>query len=356
MEIKQFEKEGQIWFDVDGEEMPLYLENGELNQDLHDILNQEKENQGEIVVPTESNEELDEMREAEIEEANEVLIEKKNTNWFKKNWKRFVAVTLAVALSAGLITLLCKSCSKDNAKTQIQEVVEEKYSRELLVKRIKDFTAEANKKGINVTEKEVRDFAAMLNIDRIISEDPELAKELFDGKNAQELLSNYGHMIGIFLTNSHKSNYKNPINLSKLVVGSDYDKQILQQLEDYRDELTLMRGETPEIHRANFLTEEEDARFNEIITDVLNFYSMTSDGLETEFDNNSVIQKMGDGTRFATVLVMNEINIGNNNLLSKEQTKAFNELMSNEAVVANLHRMIEGCQTVEIEQPKVKTK
>lgn len=356
MNIEQFEKDGQIWFRVDGKEMPLYLENGELNKELITILNVEKKNQGDKVIADTSNEELDEMREAEIEDANEVLVEKKNQNWFKRNWKQFVAIVLLISMVTGM-ALLNKFCnSNDEINTEIVEVVDEKYSRELLITRIKDFTEEANKKGINVTEQEIRDFAAFINIDRIISEDPELAKELFDGKKAQEVLSNAGHMIGILMTNSHKNNYKNPMYLSKLVVGSNYDKQIFQKLEDYRDELTEMRGETADIHRGNFLTEEKDVRFNEIITDVLNFYSMTADGLETDFNNNSVIQKMGDGSRFATVLVMNEINIGNKNLLSKEQTEAFNELMSNEAVVANLQNMIEGCQTAYVEQEKVKTK
>lgn len=339
MEIKQFERDGQSWFLVDGKEMPLYLENGEINQELQDILNTEKENQGEKVVVVAKPEKF-----------------AKTKMVLKKNKRRIIAGGLAILVLGGII-LLCKSCdSKNNANTEIVEVVDEEYSRELLNTRIKSFTKKANERGITVKEEEIRDFASFINIDRVINEDPELAKELFDGKNAQDVLSNVGHMIGVLMTNSHKGNYKTPMNLSELVVGSNYDKQILEKLESYRDELTTMRAEEDGMHRVNFETEEEDTKFNEIITDVLNFYSMTTDGLETKFDSNSVIQKMGDGSRFATVLVMNEINIGNNNLLSKEQTKAFNDLMSNEAVVSNLQNMIEGCQTVELEQQKVKTK
>lgn len=339
MEIKQYERDGQIGFEVDGKEMPLYLESGELNQELQDILNKEKENQGEKVVVV-----------AKLEKFA------KTKMFLQRNKRRIIAGGLIIITIGGII-LLCKSCKgKDNANTEIVEVADEEYNRDLLNTRIKEFTKKANERGVSVKEEEIRDFAAFINIDRIINEDPELAKELFDGKNAQDVLSNAGHMIGMFMTNSHKTNYKKPMNLSELVVGSNYDKQILEKLESHRDELTSMRVEEDGMHRANFETEAEDAKFNEIITDTLNFYSMTADGLETKFDNNSVIQKMGDGSRFATVLVMNEINIGNNNLLSKDQTKAFNELMSNEAVVANLQNMIEGCQTVELEKQNVKTK
>lgn len=339
MKIEQFERDGQIWFKVDGKEMPLYLENGALNEDLQTILNQEKENQGEKLVVVAKPEKF----------ANAKMA-------LKQNKRRIIAGGLALIILTGGIVLLFKSCNKNNNSTSIVEVEDEEYSRELLNERIKSFTKEANEKGITIKEEEVRDFAAFINIDRIINEDPELAKELFDGKNAQDILSNAGHMIGVLMTNSHKGNYKTPMNLSKLLVGSNYDKQIMEKLENYRDELTTMRDEEDGMHRANFETEEETTKFNEIITDILNFYSMSADGLETNFDKNSVIQKMGDGSRFATVLVMNEINIGNNNLLSKEQTKAFNELMSNEPVVANLQNMIEGCQTIDIEQQKVKTK
>lgn len=49
---------------------------------------------------------LDEEREAEIEEAKESLKEKKKENWFKKNWKKWVAAGLA---TIALIVAL-KSC------------------------------------------------------------------------------------------------------------------------------------------------------------------------------------------------------------------------------------------------------
>ena len=82
---------------------------------------------------------------------------------------------------------------------------------------------------------------------------------------------------------------------------------------------------------------------------------MTADGLEID-GKNVVIQPMGDGNRFAMVLVMNEIALGNRNLLSDEQYKAFEKLTTNEPVVANLHRIIDGCQTVEVETEKTLTK
>lgn len=278
----------------------------------------------------------------------------------KTSKRSIIAGTLAVLVVAGYIILCSKSC-KNNDKNNSTSIVEiqkeenkEKYSRELLNERIIKFAKEANEKGISITEKDVRDFAIFMNIDRIINEDPELAKEYFDGKNAQDVLSNAGHMIGTLMTASHISGYKNSMNLSSLVVGSDYDKHVMKKLENYRDELTTMRAEEPGMHRASFEDESKTTRFNEIITDTLDFYSMSANGLEIDGEN-AVIQKMGDGDRFATVLVMNEMNIGNKDLLSSEQRRAFEELMSNEATVANLQRMIDGCQTIEVENQKQKS-
>lgn len=51
---------------------------------------------------------LDEEREAEIEDAPEELKEKKKDNFFKKHWKKFVAVGLTVVVVASLI----KGCHK----------------------------------------------------------------------------------------------------------------------------------------------------------------------------------------------------------------------------------------------------
>lgn len=271
----------------------------------------------------------------------------------KKNGKKIIAIGLTVLVVGGTVVAI-KSCSKDN-KNVVSEKQDEKYSRELLNERIKNFTEAAKTKGLELTEQEVRDLSIVMNIDRIVAEDPELAKELFEGKNAEDILSNAGHMIGKLMTYSFTNNYKKSMNLSTLVVGNDDDKAVMAKLEGYRDELTTMRAEEEGEHRVEFATEEEENKFDEIITDTLNFYSMSADGLEIDKEN-IVIQKMGDGDRFATVLVMNEIALGNKNILTRQQYKAFEELMSNEPVVENLTRIIEGCQTKEVETEKQKTK
>lgn len=277
----------------------------------------------------------------------------------KKNKGRIFAGCLTIVVVGGALVLRFAGKDKSKANNNTPSIVdtskEEKYSRELLVKRIDEFTKTAEQNGIALSNQEVRNLATLMNIDKIVNEDPDLAKELFDGKNAQDVLSNVGHTIGKLMTSSMTNNYKKTMNLSTLVVGNDYDKAILAKLESYRDELTKMRAEEVGEHRVEFATKEEEERFSKIITDVLNFYSMTADGLEIE-GKSAVIQPMGDGNRFAMVLVMNEIALGNKNLLTDEQYKAFEKLTSNEPVVANLHRIIEGCQTVEVETEKKLTK
>ena len=272
----------------------------------------------------------------------------------KTTCKRVIAGTLAVLLIGGAAYFIYRNAKKNSKNTEIVQT-EEQYSRELLEQRIKTFTEKANANGIKLTEEEVKNLSSVVNMDRIITEDPELAHELFYGKNAQEIMSNAGHTIGILMTNSYKNQFENPMNISSLVVGGDYDKAIMQKLENYRDELTTMRDEQVGMQRANFETEEEKQKFNDIITDVLDFYTMSADGLEIDGEN-AVIQRMSDGSRFSMVLVMNEIALGNNNLLSKEQKDLFEAAMRNEPVIPNLHRLIEGCQTQELESEKVKTK
>lgn len=277
----------------------------------------------------------------------------------KQNKQRVIAGGLTVVVLAGAIVLYFVNKNKtninNNGSSVVDTIKEEEYSRELLIERIDNFEKTAKENGLELTTEEVRALATVMNIDNIVNEDPELAKELYDGKNAQDILSNAGHTIGKLMTGSFTGNYQKPMNLSTLVVGKDYDKAILSRLEYYRDELTAMRAEEIGEHRVEFATKEEEERFNQIITDVLNFYSMTADGLEID-GKNAVIQPMADGNRFAMVLVMNEIALGNRNLLSDEQIKAFDALMANEPATQNIHRIIEGCQTKEVETEKVNTK
>lgn len=271
----------------------------------------------------------------------------------KRNGKRVIAIGLTgvVIVGAFHIRKHRKNDVNTNTKPTTSQVTTnpnvnkpEEYSRELLDERVEQFVNDAGNNGIELTEEEAREFTGFMNIDTIINEDPELAKELFGDKSAEEVLSDAGHTIGKFMTSSFTSNYKKPMNLSNLVVGNDHDKAILAKLEAYRDELTAMRAEQVGEHATGFATKEEQDRFNAIIDEVLNFYSMSANGL-TINSQTGLIQNMGDGNRFAMVLVMNEIALGNKNLLTKEQYQAFQELMKNEPVVANLITMIDGCKT-----------
>lgn len=343
MEIKQINKDGRILFEVDGKVMPLYDENGNTNTELMAILNSQKNEDEKLQVYAKPS------KFANMKAS------------VKRNKHRIIAGGLALVVVAG-ICMIVKSCNGKNNKSgdsvSIVEVQDEKYSRELLIQRIKSFTETANSKGIQVSEEEVRDFAAFMNIDRIVNEDPELAKELFDGKNVNDVMSNAGHMIGLLMTSSVKENYANSMNLSDLVVGADYDKDIMKKLENYRDELTAIRAEEPGMHRVT-IDEDKQTRYDEIVNDTINFYAMTSDGLEIDGDN-AVIQKMGDGDRFSLILVMNEIAMSNKNSLNKEQSSAFKQMVetdnTNVATVANLQNLIAGCQTEELEQDKQLTK
>ncbi|MBE6138328.1 MAG: hypothetical protein E7173_01115 [Firmicutes bacterium] len=295
--------------------------------------------------------------------ASDEKLAKLKAGW-QKHKARIIAIGLTIIVLIGSVILFFVNKSKNNNKTNTIGTSQhnpdtgnkkEKYSRELLADRINSFGETAKTNGLELTPEEVRTLATLINIDQIVSEDSELAKELYDGKNAQDILSNAGHVIGKLMTSSLSNNFKTPMNLSLLVVGNDYDKSVLTKLESYRDELTALRAEEPGEHRVEFGTKEEKERFDQIISDVLMFYGMTADGLSINGENG-VIQSMGDGARFASVLVMNEILLGNRNLLTTEQIQAFEALMSNEPATANLHRIIEGCQTTEVEPDKVKTK
>ncbi|MBE6152248.1 MAG: hypothetical protein E7165_02925 [Firmicutes bacterium] len=282
----------------------------------------------------------------------------------KKNGGKIVAGTVAVLVMVGAVGInhynkyknnnVGSSNNNNNNDTQdttpdtsvSDTVKEEEYSRDLLNTRVQNFTKEINAKGISLTEEEVYEFAAFMNIDTIMSEDPELAQALFENKSGEEVLTDVGHIIGKLMTASMTSNYQDTTNLSTLIVGNDSDKAVMTRLEGYRDNLTSMRAEENGEHRVEFATKEEEEKFNEIMVDIIKFYSMNVDGFEIN-GQNSVIQEMGDGTRFALVLVMNEIALGNKNLLTEEQYKGFQDLMSNEATVSNLITKINGCKSIQ---------
>ena len=281
----------------------------------------------------------------------------------KKNGGKIVAGTVAVLVMVGAVGINHYNKYKNNnvgssnnnnnnpqdttPDTSVSDTVqEEEYSRELLNTRVQDFTKDINAKGISLTEEEVYEFAVFMNIDTIMKEDPELAQELFGSKSGEEVLTSAGHIIGKLMTTSMTSNYQDTTNLSALVVGNDSDKAVMTRLEGYRDQLTSMRAEENGEHRIEFATKEDQEKFNEIMVDVINFYSMNVDGFDIKGEN-SVIQEMGDGNRFALVLVMNEIALGNKNLLTEEQYKGFQELMSNEVIVSNLITKINGCKSIQ---------
>ena len=140
--------------------------------------------------------------------ASDEKLAKLKAGW-QKHKARIIAIGLTIIVLIGSVILFFVNKSKNNNKTNTIGTSQhnpdtgnkkEKYSRELLADRINSFGETAKTNGLELTPEEVRTLATLINIDQIVSEDSELAKELYDGKNAQDILSNAGHVIGKLMT------------------------------------------------------------------------------------------------------------------------------------------------------------
>ena len=282
MKIEQFERDGQLWFNVDGKEMPLYLEDGELNQELQDILNQEKENQGDKIVVV-----------AEPEKFA------KTKMVLKKNKRRIIAGGLALVILTGGIILLCKSCKSDKQK---------KYDYNSFYKNaITSTMAEFEKAGYPITEDQARDLVYGMNAEEAI-ETGHINKdtndvELFDNclAYAGKILSQHCDAVEKYLYSDECGKGKvKDISVAALVAQdyNDYDYQVIAKLESYQKELEKMILKEKGFYRC-VIDESDKARFDEIMLEIRNFWTC-SGGIKIKDGEklvNVTLHDIGEGDK-----------------------------------------------------------
>ena len=280
MEIKQFERDGHIWFNVDGQEMPLYLEDGELNQELQDILNQEKENQGDKIVVV-----------AEPEKFA------KTKMVLKKNKHRIIAGGLALVILTGGIILLCKSCKS-----------RKKYDYNAFYKNaITSTMAEFEKAGYPITEAQAKDLIYGINAEEAI-ETGHINKDTNDVELFDNCLAYTGKIITQYVNATEKYLHSDEsgkgevkdISVASLVAQdyNDYDYQVIVKLESYQKELEKMILQEKGFYRC-IIDESDKARFDEIMLEIRNFWTC-SGGIKIQDGDKTVnvtLHDIGEGDK-----------------------------------------------------------
>lgn len=284
MKIEQFERDGQLWFNVDGREMPLYLENGELNQELQNILNQEKEKQGDKI--------------AVVAEPEKFA---KTKMVLKKNKRRIIAGGLALVILTGGIILLCKSCKS-----------RKKYDYNAFYKdAITSTMAEFEKAGYPITEAQAKDLIYGINAEEAI-ETGHINKdtndvELFDNclAYAGKILSQHCDAVEKYLYSDEcgKGEVKD-ISVAALVAQdyNDYDYQVIAKLESYQKELEKMILREKGVYSA-IIRDEDKARFDQIMLEIRNFWTC-SGGIKIQDGDKTVnvtLHDIGEGDKIMAV-------------------------------------------------------
>lgn len=280
MKIEQFERDGQLWFNVDGREMPLYLENGELNQELQEILDQEKN-----------------------KECNKLMVIAQPSKFaktkmaLKRNKRRIIAGGLALVILTGGIILLCKSCKS-----------RKKYDYNAFYKNaITTTMAEFEKAGYPITEDQARDLIYGINAEEAI-ETGHINKdtndvELFDNCLAYtgKIMTQYFNATEKYLHSDEcgKGEVKD-ISVAALVAQdyNDYDYQVIAKLESYQKELEKMILREKGFYSA-IIRDEDKARFDEIMLEIRNFWTC-SDGIKIQDGEKTVnvtLHDIGEGDK-----------------------------------------------------------
>ena len=287
MEIKQFERDGEIWFNIDGNEMPLYLENGEQNQELQDILNQEKEKQGDKIVV---------MAKPEKFAKTKMVL--------KKNKRRIIAGGLAIIALGGII-LLCKSCGgKNNSNDNIVKVYD--YNK-FYEETIKSTMAKFEEAGYPITEAQARDLIYGINAEEAI-ETGHINKDTNDVELFDNCLSYTGKIMTQYFKATEKYLHSDEcgkgevkdISVAALVAQdyNDYDYQVIAKLESYQKELEKMVLREKGFYSA-IIRDEDKARFDEIMLEIRNFWTC-SDGIKIQDGEKTVnvtLHDIGEGDK-----------------------------------------------------------
>jgi len=185
--------------------------------------------------------------------------------------------------------------------------------------------------GINVSVEDVTKFVAVINIDQLAQDNPELLKTIFGSEKASEIITDALKVTGA-IKNRNYDIYQETKSTTKLIKVSDFifDKRAkadLQFIEGYVD-------------RANAVKGDKNAQ-NEIVEELM-----------AEIQRpNGVLYDMEDGIGFASTVafdsLINYVTFNKNNvrIISNQNFSALMNHDTLELYLSNIYGTINECKT-----------
>jgi len=181
-------------------------------------------------------------------------------------------------------------------------------------------------KNVNVTTEDIIKFVSIVNIDSLVEENPELAKELFGTQTKEEYLQDAAKIIGMTYSYNYQifeaeGTTENFIRISDSVYGPQ--KEILKTIEGYVDAIALVRNDVE--------------KANELITELI--VRLGDPQSELSYLDNGV----GFGMQVNIELIRSYLA---KDVISKENFDMLSLLTSSEEYVSNIFTIYDGCMNI----------
>lgn len=299
----------------------------------------------------------------------------------KKKWLKTAGKTAIVALLVIAIALGVKSCvSNQNSKTEtavapattttssvsINDLKEDSrytnITEDMLVSTTEDFVKELSNHGITVTASDALTYVTLANITHIQETNPEILAKVLDGMDSVETLSKTGHIIGQIVTNE--------------VTTKDDTVDWTVAFIDETDRKIAAHGAVYVVEGAKEIAADETLKEDEKIAQIQalvenKFVAPNFDKTVgyTYNDGSKITLSQEEGADFISDAIITGILMGDNtlkNYINAENTYKDNKdttwvtttsagevsadlkaISENTDNVANLMRMIEGCQSLD---------
>lgn len=200
---------------------------------------------------------------------------------------------------------------------------DETLNQENFEKLVAGFAKEYSDKNLNVTTEDVIKFVSIVNIDSLVEENPEFAKELFGTQTKEEYLQDAAKVIGMTYSYNRQvfekeGSTENFIRISDSVYGEQ--KEILKIIESYVDQIALVRYDSEKV--------------NELISELIVRLSDPQSNL-SYLDNG-----VGFGMQVNIELIRSYLA---KDVISKENYDMLTLLTSAEEYTSNIFTLYDGC-------------
>ena len=215
----------------------------------------------------EANTEVTDLVPVEQDEEEVVVVRKPNRKL--KIARRIIAAIVALALAIGIAHLI-RSCNQDDAilgpdepgtestdtpetdePTTNEPVEDDTLTTEEFENLVAQLAKALQDKNVNLTTEEITKFVAIINIDSLAEENPELAKELFKDSTKEEYIQEAAKTISETVMYNGKvfeeeKSTENFIRISDALYGEG--KEQLEVIEAYVDEIAKVYYDAEQVN------------------------------------------------------------------------------------------------------------